>query len=79
MLAHNGICHQGNITHVAGHSPKRAGFSRELLFCLVQLDEEVARLHLDHLGVKMTKLSADQASYLGVGENGPFKPDHYRY
>lgn len=43
------------------------------------LDEEVARLHLDHLGVKLTKLSADQASYLGVGENGPFKPDHYRY
>lgn len=43
------------------------------------LDEEVARLHLDHLGVKMTKLSADQAAYLGISEHGPFKPDHYRY
>lgn len=43
------------------------------------LDEEVARLHLDHLGVKLTKLTSDQAEYLGVSENGPFKPDHYRY
>lgn len=43
------------------------------------LDEEVARLHLDHLGVKLTKLSPEQASYLGVPVTGPFKPDHYRY
>lgn len=43
------------------------------------LDEEVARLHLSHLGVKLTKLTPDQSSYLGVGESGPFKPDHYRY
>ncbi|PAV70071.1 hypothetical protein WR25_21648 isoform E [Diploscapter pachys] len=43
------------------------------------LDEEVARLHLDKLGVKLTKLSEDQASYLGISANGPFKPDHYRY
>jgi len=44
-----------------------------------QLDEEVARLHLDRLGVKLTKLSADQAEYLGISVDGPFKPDHYRY
>ncbi|GLV41801.1 Adenosylhomocysteinase [Carabus blaptoides fortunei] len=44
-----------------------------------QLDEEVARLHLDHLGVKLTKLTVDQAKYLGIPEQGPFKPDHYRY
>jgi adenosylhomocysteinase len=44
-----------------------------------QLDEEVARLHLDQLGVKLTALSAEQASYLGVDVQGPFKPDHYRY
>jgi adenosylhomocysteinase len=44
-----------------------------------ELDEEVARLHLDHLDVKLTKLSDDQASYLGVKSNGPYKPDHYRY
>jgi len=43
------------------------------------LDEEVARLHLDHLGVKLTKLTTEQASYLGVELTGPFKPDHYRY
>jgi adenosylhomocysteinase len=43
------------------------------------LDEQVARLHLDHLGVKLTKLSKDQADYIGVPEAGPFKPSHYRY
>ncbi len=43
------------------------------------LDEEVARLHLDQLGVKLTKLTNEQAEYIGVQKNGPFKPDHYRY
>lgn len=43
------------------------------------LDEEVARLHLDQLGVKLTKLTKEQADYIGVGLNGPFKADHYRY
>ncbi|MBP8791346.1 MAG: adenosylhomocysteinase [Breznakibacter sp.] len=43
------------------------------------LDEEVARLHLGKLGVKLTELSADQAKYIGVDVNGPFKPEHYRY
>lgn len=43
------------------------------------LDEEVARLHLDKLGVNLTKLTKEQADYIGVGQNGPFKPDHYRY
>jgi len=43
------------------------------------LDEEVARLHLDQLGVKLTRLSKDQAEYIGVDQNGPYKPDHYRY
>jgi adenosylhomocysteinase len=43
------------------------------------LDEEVARLHLDHLGVKLTKLTPKQADYIGVPVEGPFKPDHYRY
>src|SRR2546429_3524732 len=43
------------------------------------LDEQVARLHLDHLGVKLTKLSKDQADYIGVPGAGPYKPDHYRY
>ena len=43
------------------------------------LDEEVARLHLDKLGVKLTRLSEQQADYLGVSPDGPYKPDHYRY
>ena len=43
------------------------------------LDEEVARLHLDQLGVKLTRLSEEQAAYIGVDRNGPYKPDHYRY
>jgi adenosylhomocysteinase len=43
------------------------------------LDEKVARLHLDALGVKMTTLSADQAAYIGVPVEGPYKVDHYRY
>jgi len=43
------------------------------------LDEEVARLHLDQLGVKLTKLTKDQSEYIGVPETGPYKADHYRY
>jgi adenosylhomocysteinase len=43
------------------------------------LDEEVARLHLEKLGVKLTKLSKAQADYIGVAVDGPYKPDHYRY
>ena len=44
-----------------------------------ELDEKVARLHLDKIGVKLTKLTKQQADYIGVGDNGPFKPDTYRY
>jgi adenosylhomocysteinase len=43
------------------------------------LDEKVARLHLEKLGVKLTKLTEKQAEYMGIGEEGPFKPGHYRY
>jgi adenosylhomocysteinase len=43
------------------------------------LDEEVARLHLDQLRAKLTKLTPKQAEYLGLSVHGPFKPDHYRY
>jgi adenosylhomocysteinase len=44
-----------------------------------KLDEEVARLHLEKIGVKLTTLSKKQADYLGVSVDGPYKPDHYRY
>jgi adenosylhomocysteinase len=43
------------------------------------LDEEVARLHLERIGAKLTKLTPEQAAYIGVSVDGPFKPDHYRY
>ena len=43
------------------------------------LDEEVARLHLDKLGIKLDRLSRNQAKYLGISPEGPFKPEHYRY
>jgi adenosylhomocysteinase len=54
-------------------------FERQVYTLPKRLDEEVARLHLEMLGVKLTNLSQKQADYLGVKVNGPFKPDHYRY
>jgi adenosylhomocysteinase len=44
-----------------------------------KLDEEVARLHLEKIGVKLTELTPRQADYIGVPVEGPYKPDHYRY
>ena len=44
-----------------------------------ELDEKVARLHLDRIGVKLTKLDPEQAAYIGVSPEGPFKSEHYRY
>jgi adenosylhomocysteinase len=52
---------------------------RKVIMLPKKLDEEVARLHLDHLGVKLTKLTKEQADYIGVPVEGPYKPDHYRY
>jgi adenosylhomocysteinase len=43
------------------------------------LDEEVARLHLEKIGAKLTRLTENQAKYLGVAIDGPYKPEHYRY
>jgi adenosylhomocysteinase len=44
-----------------------------------KLDEEVARLHLEKIGVKLTRLTEEQADYLGIPVDGPFKSEHYRY
>ncbi|MDD2603543.1 MAG: adenosylhomocysteinase [Desulfobacteraceae bacterium] len=44
-----------------------------------ELDEEVARLHLNHLGARLTRMTSEQAAYIGVPVEGPYKPDHYRY
>jgi adenosylhomocysteinase len=52
---------------------------KQVIMLPKQLDEEVARLHLDKLGVKLTKLTPEQAKYIGVDTEGPYKPDHYRY
>jgi len=54
-------------------------YSVAVHFLPKELDEKVARLHLDHLGVKLTYLEEDQAEYIGVKTEGPFKPDYYRY
>ena len=54
-------------------------YKNEVYVLPKHLDEKVAALHLDKLGVKLTALSAAQADYLGLPSAGPFKPEHYRY
>lgn len=58
---------------------KPGHYANDVFVLPKHLDEKVAALHLDKLGVKLTKLSDKQARYIGVPEQGPFKPDHYRY
>jgi len=54
-------------------------YQKQVYMLPKHLDEEVARLHLEKLGVKLTKLTPAQAEYIGVAVDGPYKPDHYRY
>ena len=54
-------------------------YKRQVYVLPKHLDEKVARLHLGKLGAKLTELSTQQADYIGVGKQGPFKPEHYRY
>jgi adenosylhomocysteinase len=56
-----------------------ASYQKKVYVLPKKLDEEVARLHLAHLGVRLTKLTPEQAEYIGVDSDGPYKPDHYRY
>jgi len=58
---------------------KAAEYENRVYVLPKHLDEKVAALHLDKLGVKLTKLSERQAAYIGVPQHGPFKPEHYRY
>jgi adenosylhomocysteinase len=58
---------------------KNDEYEKQVYVLPKHLDEKVARLHLDALGVKLTELSEDQAAYIGVPVDGPYKPDHYRY
>ena len=54
-------------------------YERKVYVLPKHLDEKVARLHLDHLGAKLTELTDEQAEYIGVPKEGPFKPEHYKY
>jgi adenosylhomocysteinase len=56
-----------------------AKYEKQVYMLPKQLDEEVARLHLDKLGVRLTRLTKEQADYIGVPVEGPYKSDHYRY
>jgi adenosylhomocysteinase len=58
---------------------KAKQYQRRVYVLPKHLDEEVARLHLDHLGVKLTQLTPAQSEYLGIPIDGPYKSDHYRY
>ena len=58
---------------------QRAKYEKKVYTLPKHLDEKVARLHLAKIGVKLTKMSDRQATYIGVPVSGPYKPDHYRY
>jgi len=58
---------------------KAEQIGKKVIMLPKHLDEEVARLHLDKLGVRLTKLTSEQAKYIGVSVDGPYKPEHYRY
>ncbi|HEY2697900.1 MAG TPA: adenosylhomocysteinase, partial [Pseudonocardiaceae bacterium] len=58
---------------------KREEYDREVYRLSKKLDEKVARLHLAALGVELTKLTKEQAEYIDVDVEGPYKPEHYRY
>ena len=58
---------------------KNDAYKNDVYILPKHLDEKVARLHLDRIGVKLTTLAKDQADYIGVTTEGPFKPEHYRY
>ncbi len=58
---------------------KRASYEKKVYTLPKHLDEKVARLHLDQIGAKLTRLTEKQAAYIGVSVDGPYKPDHYRY
>ena len=58
---------------------KDSKYDKQVYVLPKELDEKVARLHLDKLGAKLTELRKDQADYIGVSVEGPYKPESYRY
>ena len=67
------------LAQIALHRNRGEYETRQVYMLPKQLDEKVARLHLDALGVRLTALSREQADYIGVPVEGPYKPEHYRY
>ena len=57
----------------------KGSYEKKVYMLPKELDEKVARLHLDHVGAHLTRLSEKQADYIGVPVDGPYKPSHYRY
>jgi adenosylhomocysteinase len=57
----------------------RGKYENKVFILPKHLDEEVARLHLEKIGCKLTKLSDEQSEYISIPVEGPYKPDHYRY
>ena len=74
----NSLHEPGDRADRAVHAHRRRTSSKVYMLPK-HLDEKVARLHLDALGVKLTELTHEQAEYIGVPVDGPYKPDHYRY
>ena len=58
---------------------KGKSYKNDVYILPKHLDEKVARLHLERIGVKLTSLGKEQAEYIGVSKDGPYKPEHYRY
>ena len=72
-----GVLHQPDAGADRAVGEPRHKYEKQVYTLPKQLDEKVARLHLDKLGVKLTKLAPDQADYIGVRPDGPYKSDHY--
>ena len=73
------VVHQPGDRAARARTEHNDKYEKKVYILPKHLDEEVARLHLGHLGVKLTKLSKEQAAYIGVPVEGPYKPEHYRY
>ena len=65
--------------HRSLEAPTGESYENKVYVLPKHLDEKVARLHLDKLNATLTELSDEQAKYIGVEKQGPFKPEHYRY
>ncbi len=78
-LRHVGVLHQPGAGADRTLDQAADSYKNEVYVLPKHLDEKVARLHLDKLGAQLTELSDEQAAYIGVTPEGPFKPEHYRY